>query len=169
MRVCCWQYYVNSMSCTTKHRNMFPNIQPARNEDHYYYAGKYHYNKVPHHTEAHRPLESCNRSYNKSNHVRFSKTNTLSHTIQRLGHIWLPDICLHSLINLASHNKGISQNFISFYFGSTLVLILGGNRLVTEKGSSYWLMNVIVFISLLWLSWWRWYQTNKKCDVDLII
>ena len=56
---------------------MFQNIQPARNEDHYYYAGKYHYNKVPHHTEAHRPLESCNRSYNKSNHVRFSKTNTL--------------------------------------------------------------------------------------------
>ena len=82
---------------------------------------------------------------------------------------WLPGICLHSLINLASHNKGISQNFISFYFGSTLVLILGGNRLVTEKGSSYWLMNVIVFISLLWLSWWRWYQTNEKCDVGLII
>ena len=83
---------------------------------------------------------------------------------------WLPGICLHSLINLASHNKGISQNFISFYFGSTLVLILGGNRLVTEKGSSYWLMNVIVFISLLWLSWWRWYQTNKMwCWSDHII
>ena len=67
------------MSCTTKHRNMFQNIQPARNEDHYYYAGKYYYNKVPHHTESHRPLESCNRSYNKSNNVRFSKTNTSSH------------------------------------------------------------------------------------------
>ena len=40
-------------------------------------------------------------------------------------------------INLASHNKGISRNFISFYFGTTLVLILGGNKLDTEKGSSY--------------------------------
>ena len=105
-------------------------------------------------------------------------------TLQKLSQdqIWLTlelDFSIPSLVtwlhclafkNMSTFlNSGISQNFISFYFGSTLVLILGGNRLVTEKGSSYWLMNVIVFISLLWLSWWRWYQTNKKCDVGLII
>ena len=105
-------------------------------------------------------------------------------TLQKLpqDQIWLTlelDFSIPSLVTLLHClafknmskflNSGISQNFISFYFGSTLVLILGGNRLVTEKGSSYWLMNVIVFISLLWLSWWRWYQTNEKCDVGLII
>ena len=59
---------------------MYQNIHQARNEDQYY-SGKYIYNKVPPYTETHRPLESCNKRYNKSTSVRLSKTNISSQAL----------------------------------------------------------------------------------------
>ena len=55
-----------------KHRNMFLNTF-ARKED-LLISGKYNTTKVPPNTARHGPLESYNSSYDKSNRVRFSKT-----------------------------------------------------------------------------------------------
>ena len=60
---------------------MYQNIRNARIEDQNYY-GKYIYNKVPPHTESHRPLESRNKCYNKSTSVRLLKTNISSHYLR---------------------------------------------------------------------------------------